>query len=300
MIFVSYASEDRQFIKLIAEAIKFRTHFDIWMDTQIRAGTPYTSSIQQALDQCKVVVVFWSKHSIRSNFVIAEATSAQKAGKLVPVRIDKCDIPPPFNILHTLDVFEVPEIPYAGNRGLDQLIFEITKRTGELADLLCPTLSKEESEEYELLRRVASGLKVFTVFANRENLIFVPLQRYFSIVGFRLLGGIEPEEMSGQEVCPMLDELQDSDIVLFGILPSMLTRPAYVDLIFEKCGQKPTFVLLLGSVDMSDVVSRYPSMSEIDKENFIIRRDLDFRLEGNGAKDAWELVRKIVSSVSEA
>ena len=296
MIFISYSKKDKDLVGSIVDAIDFRTGYNIWKDTRIRPGASFTHDIDEALKESICVVVFWSKNSVSSDWVIDEASRAKKAGKLIPVRIDDSEPPPGFGALQTIDLFEEPSLPYSGNEGLDKLIGEITRRDKELTDILTRTLSSDESEEYELLRRVASGQKIFLVNAKREDSIFVPLLRNLAIIGFEVLGGNEPEEMSGAEVKPRLEQLDNSDIVLFGILPSMLAREYYMRLIFERRQQRPTFVLLIGSVEISDVVKKYPFLAEIEKEHFIPRRNLDFRLEGQGAKDAWELVRKFVQT----
>ena len=214
MIFLSYAREDKVFVDTVADALEFRASFNIWKDSQIEPGSRYRDEIQSALEKSQAVVVFWSKDLVKADFVLDEASPTKEARKLVPVRIDGTQPPAGFGQLQTIDMFQVPCFPYSGNKGLDTLIRALTDRLNQRTDIYTVYLSECESEEYELLRRVASRLKIFLVSANQEHLIFVPLARYLSIVGFSVLELSEPEEMSGREVVPLLENFY-SDLTLF-------------------------------------------------------------------------------------
>ena len=59
--------------------------------------------ILRELDAAKVVVVIWTKHSVRSEWVISEAGRAMRKprDRYVAVRedgLDEHDIPPPFDV----------------------------------------------------------------------------------------------------------------------------------------------------------------------------------------------------------
>ena len=159
--------------------------FNIWMDSQIEPGSRYRDEIQSALEKSQAVVVFWSKGSVKADFVLDEASPTKEARKLVPVRIDGTQPPAGFGQLQTIDMFQVPCFPYSGNKGLDTLIRALTDKFNQRTDIYTVYLSECESEEYERLRRVASRLKIFLVSANQEHLIFVSLARYFQSSDFR-------------------------------------------------------------------------------------------------------------------
>lgn len=103
-IFISYAREDRERVRTIAEELARRGH-DVWWDMNLRAGEDYRERIEQALQTARCVVVAWSRHSRESDFVIDEAARGHRRRVLAPVFIDP-DIDPPlgFGGIHTNDL----------------------------------------------------------------------------------------------------------------------------------------------------------------------------------------------------
>ena len=69
-----------------------------------RRARPTTRSPSSALREAKAVVVLWSKHSVDSRWVRAEATQADRHGTLVPVMIEPCKRPIMFELTHTADL----------------------------------------------------------------------------------------------------------------------------------------------------------------------------------------------------
>jgi hypothetical protein len=86
-VFISYAREDREAVALLAKQLEAQG-LAVWWDWQLVGGSNYRHAIQEELTKADKVVVVWSRHSVRSDFVIDEASAAKEAGKLVPVRID--------------------------------------------------------------------------------------------------------------------------------------------------------------------------------------------------------------------
>jgi|CXWL01.1.fsa_nt_gi tetratricopeptide (TPR) repeat protein len=91
-IFISYASEDRARVRPLAEALLARG-FNIWWDRSLSAGQDYTAIIERELKSAKAVIVVWTQASTHSTFVRDEAGRARDEGRLVPVSLDKVDIP---------------------------------------------------------------------------------------------------------------------------------------------------------------------------------------------------------------
>lgn len=91
-IFVSYSSKDRDTVKKLVEVMKSRG-WSVWWDPTIRPGEYYEDVIEGALTVAKCVVVVWSKNSVASKWVRAEAAEAANRGVLVPVVIDAAKIP---------------------------------------------------------------------------------------------------------------------------------------------------------------------------------------------------------------
>ena len=93
-IFLSYASEDRERVRPLAEALG-RQGWEVWWDRDIPPGQTWRSFIQAALAEARCVVVVWSSRSVESHWVIAEADRALKRKlAIVPARIE--DVEPPF------------------------------------------------------------------------------------------------------------------------------------------------------------------------------------------------------------
>ncbi|WP_395646199.1 toll/interleukin-1 receptor domain-containing protein [Terricaulis sp.] len=102
-VFLSYKSEDRERVALIADAFE-QAGFSVWWDSQIEIGVRYSDHIGAELDAAKAVVVVWSERSVRSDWVREEADLARSAEKLVPVRIDDAKLPPPYNQFQCADL----------------------------------------------------------------------------------------------------------------------------------------------------------------------------------------------------
>lgn len=86
-IFISYAREDAVRAAGLAETFE-SLGWSAWHDDDVRAGAPYDAVIDQQLDAASCVVVIWSRASIDSNWVRAEASTADDQGKLVPVTFE--------------------------------------------------------------------------------------------------------------------------------------------------------------------------------------------------------------------
>ena len=68
------------------------------------AGPTWSSLIEEKLTAAKAVVVVWSRTSVQSEWVKAEAMAARDRGILVPVRIDAAPIPLPFGLIQTANL----------------------------------------------------------------------------------------------------------------------------------------------------------------------------------------------------
>jgi hypothetical protein len=101
-IFISYASEDRNRVRPLAEALMSRG-FDIWWDRSLAAGQDYTAIIERELKNAKAVIVVWTQGSSASTFVRDEAGRARDEGRLVPVLLDRVDIPLGFGAFQAED-----------------------------------------------------------------------------------------------------------------------------------------------------------------------------------------------------
>ncbi len=102
-VFISYAHDDRATAKRFADAFAAE-RFSVWMDEAIRSGEAFDQVIEKALRDARAVVVLWSKKSVDSRWVRAEATLADRNGTLAPAMIEPCQRPIMFELTHTADL----------------------------------------------------------------------------------------------------------------------------------------------------------------------------------------------------
>jgi TolB-like protein len=102
-VFVSYASEDRERVRLIVDLLQNAGH-SVWWDRDIALGTSFELEIEQALDSSLCVVVVWSENSVRSEWVRTEANEAKERDILVPVQIDSTRPPLAYRGVQTADL----------------------------------------------------------------------------------------------------------------------------------------------------------------------------------------------------
>ena len=102
-IFLSYASEDRERARLVAQLLEGRS-WTVWWDRKIPAGVAYDEVIEREIGAAKYVVVLWSISSTKSEWVKNEAASAVEQEKLIPVQIDDIKLPLEFRRRQTLNL----------------------------------------------------------------------------------------------------------------------------------------------------------------------------------------------------
>jgi formylglycine-generating enzyme required for sulfatase activity len=88
-IFISYSSEDRGKAKDIADALEQQGFSSVWWDRDILPGKPWDTVIEEALDAANCVIVLWSKTSVSSEWVKAEASEGKQRRILITVLIER-------------------------------------------------------------------------------------------------------------------------------------------------------------------------------------------------------------------
>ena len=102
-VFLSYNREDAARAKLFADAF-VAEGFDVWWDANLRSGEEYDRVTEAALRSAKAVVVLWSRRSVDSSWVRAEATQAYRSKKLMPAMIEDCVRPVMFELTQTAEL----------------------------------------------------------------------------------------------------------------------------------------------------------------------------------------------------
>ena len=123
-VFLSYSSKDKERVQPLIESLESEG-FDFWWDQEIPIGQTYDSVIEQRLENAKAVLVVWSKHSITSNWVKAEAAVARDQSKMIPVLIDDVKIPLGFSRLQTAKLINWQKDQ--ANETYDQVVAEINR-----------------------------------------------------------------------------------------------------------------------------------------------------------------------------
>lgn len=91
-ILISYSSEDKTNVKLIAELLE-RHGWSVWWDRDIPHGRPFDTVIEEELAAAFCVIVIWTRRSVQSEWVKNEANEALQTGKLVPVLLENVPLP---------------------------------------------------------------------------------------------------------------------------------------------------------------------------------------------------------------
>ncbi|MBV9835343.1 MAG: SUMF1/EgtB/PvdO family nonheme iron enzyme [Alphaproteobacteria bacterium] len=104
-IFISYTREDEKRAQLLVRALEAKGWRVFW-DRTIPAGETWLDHIGVRLDAAAVVIVLWSRNSVKSEFVYSEASRARGRRALVPVLIDPVAPPLGLDNVHAADLVE--------------------------------------------------------------------------------------------------------------------------------------------------------------------------------------------------
>jgi DNA-binding response OmpR family regulator len=127
-LFISYSQKDMAIIQPLA-AILQKNGWSVWFDQELKAGATFDRVIEQALTDARAVIVAWSKNSVSSDWVRAEAAFALEGGKLFPVRLDEVPLPLRFIHVHTLNLADWDGS--AGHRAVQALIAHLGAAIGK-------------------------------------------------------------------------------------------------------------------------------------------------------------------------
>lgn len=107
-VYISYNQRDREFVSQIAERLRAQGH-QITLDVDaLSAGQDWRSALTVGLKNSEIFVVFLSRNSIESQFVLSEIGAARAYAAesdrmlMIPVVIDDIKIPPVIQDLHAI------------------------------------------------------------------------------------------------------------------------------------------------------------------------------------------------------
>jgi len=112
-LFLSYAHRDFRRAKTLAELLE-DAGLTVWWDRRMVAGDKIQDVVDEQIEKARAVIVLWSRFSVKSDWVLGEAQTAQESAKLVPIKIAACKLPINYRGIHTPAV-------YKGKSELDEL-----------------------------------------------------------------------------------------------------------------------------------------------------------------------------------
>ncbi|HYD73564.1 MAG TPA: TIR domain-containing protein [Candidatus Binatia bacterium] len=102
-VFISYAREDRARAEQVARGLTAMGLECFW-DTEIPPGQTWSDYVEGKLDAARAVVVLWSQHSTKSQWVREEARMGRDKAKLIPAVIDGSAPPLGFGEVQAADL----------------------------------------------------------------------------------------------------------------------------------------------------------------------------------------------------
>ena len=102
-VFISYAREDHPRAEQVARGLQ-AMGLEVFWDTEIPPGQTWADYIEGKLAQCKSVIVLWSQHSTKSQWVREEARMGREKAKLIPAMLDASPMPFGFGEVQAADL----------------------------------------------------------------------------------------------------------------------------------------------------------------------------------------------------
>ncbi len=99
-VFISYKREERDKVVLVADRLR-ALGLDVWFDARLTTGHHFDREIDDHVRIAKCVLVCWSPGALTSDWVRAEAAIGRERNVIVPVLVEACTPPVPFNTLQT-------------------------------------------------------------------------------------------------------------------------------------------------------------------------------------------------------
>jgi hypothetical protein len=106
-IFISYASEDRERAKLLAETLK-EQGWSVWWDRELPFGRPFDEVIRTELRAAGCVIALWTLSAVKSLYVIGEAREALSLKKLISVFFtpSRAELPYDLQAIHGVELID--------------------------------------------------------------------------------------------------------------------------------------------------------------------------------------------------
>ncbi len=104
-VFISYRRAERQRVELLERLLRDE-NFSVWFDARLDVGRGegFDAEIEREVTCASSVLVCWTPEAIKSVYVRAEAKKGLEREVLVPVFLQECSLPVPFNDVDAADL----------------------------------------------------------------------------------------------------------------------------------------------------------------------------------------------------
>ncbi len=165
-VFLSYARDDAQLAKQLAEGIGHAGH-EVWWDHHLQGGSRFASEIDRQLKSAEAVVVLWTETSVDSAWVQDEAAEGRDSKRLVPATLGGVRPPLGFRQFHTVDL---------GSWDKDRQ----PKKLDELLNAIANTVGNQSSGTAARAAAQEKALPLSVCVLPFVNMSGDPEQEYFS------------------------------------------------------------------------------------------------------------------------
>ncbi len=142
-VFLSYKREDEALASELVSRIR-TTGIGVWWDRDIPPGAPWEKTIEDQLSSAEIVIVIWTKFSIESENVRAEARRGKSIDRLIQIIADDCEPPLFFSEQQTLRLYDRGKID-------DDRLSSLFVRLDELLDSVRARKLKEAGSRQNFL-----------------------------------------------------------------------------------------------------------------------------------------------------
>lgn len=140
-IFMSYASRRRKAAEHLARTLE-SYGYNVWFDYKLIEGRDFAFQLDERLRSAKLTVVMWCRLSVDSRWVHEEADLAESMGRLLPLKMENCELKLGTRRLQYEDLIEWDGSPTSGH--LDGLLRAAQRMTGKP-----PTINHDALEAVE-------------------------------------------------------------------------------------------------------------------------------------------------------
>lgn len=129
-VFISYSRDNKARVAQIAQAVS-AAGYAVWWDAELPPHRSYGDVITEKIGSAKAAIVVWSRASVQSEWVRAEADVARNQKKLVQTAIDDVMPPLPFNQIQIAELADWDGDP--DHRGWRKVLMSLEELCGREA-----------------------------------------------------------------------------------------------------------------------------------------------------------------------